>query len=95
MKTITHLTGVAAEAPAPNLHAGFSLHEEPVPGFTRQLRCGITGVILRSGESALLIPTQALWDLAAAIDPAFIPPPPPPAKASRVNGRATAPVPPS
>jgi hypothetical protein len=71
MKTINSLTGIAVEAPEPDLHVGFAMSNEPVPGFIRQMRMGITGLLLGSGQSQLFIPTAALWSLAEANDPAF------------------------
>ena len=73
MKTITNLTGIAIESPNPDLHCGFALSDEPVPGFIRQLRMGITGLLLTAGETQLLIPTAAIWSIAEANDPSFKP----------------------
>ncbi len=88
MKTIQNLTGVAVEAAAPsNLHIGFGIMDQPVPGFMRQLSMGITGMHLTAPGGEVFIPTEALWALAEAADPVFRPPPLPPAKAARPSGK--------
>lgn len=72
MKTISNLTGIATEQPAPEMmHCAFAVHDSPVPGFMRQFRAGVTGVHLKSLEGEVFIPMQAFWDLAAANDATF------------------------
>jgi hypothetical protein len=83
MRTINNLTGIALEAADPNLHVGFAMCSEPAPGFMRQMRMGITGMVLSCGQSQLFIPTEAFWALAEASDPSFKAPA---AKAARKAG---------
>ena len=86
MNTINNVTGIAVEAPEPDIHCGFAMCDVPVPGFMRQMRMGITGLLMTSGPAQIFVPTAALWALAEANDPAFMAPPALPAKAARTAG---------
>ena len=88
MKTINNITGIAVEAPTPDLHCGFALCDEPAPGFIRQLRMGITGMVISVGETQLFIPASAFWALAESSDAVFkAPTVVPGAKPSRRSGQ--------
>jgi hypothetical protein len=80
MKTINNLTGIAVDAPDPALHVGFALSDQQASGFMRQIRMGITGMLLSAGQSQIFVPTSAFWALAEASDPAFRAPPAAPAR---------------
>ncbi|MCX6922606.1 MAG: hypothetical protein NT154_05235 [Verrucomicrobia bacterium] len=54
-----------------------------IPDQFNVIAPAITGLLISTGPSKIFIPTAALWSVAEANDPAFIPPPPSPAKASR------------
>jgi hypothetical protein len=83
MRTIANLTGIAVEGPSPDVHCGFAMCDEPVPGFIRQMKVGITGMLLTCGASQVFVPASAFWELAEANDAGFKAPPEAVAKAAR------------
>ena len=83
MNVIRKLVGVAAEETPTDLRMGIAMHDEPVPGFIRQVKVGLSGVMLIAGEAQVLLPMTELFALAAANDPRFIPPAAPAAPGKR------------
>ena len=87
MTVVRDLKGKAVQETPCVSGGAFALHDEPVPGFIRQARMGADGVMLMSAGTTILVPTNELWRLAEAIDPAFKAPPAPVAKAARRAGK--------
>jgi hypothetical protein len=75
MKVLQNLSAAAtAEADGSAIRMGMAVHDEPVAGFIRQAKFGLSGLMLIAGESQLLVPMAELWKLAEANDPKFVPP---------------------
>jgi hypothetical protein len=80
MTVLRALTGrLTQETPAVSGGA-FAVHNEPVPGFIRQMRMGWTGVLMVSQGTELFVPIEELWKLAEGAEPNFRPPPAKPAQ---------------
>jgi hypothetical protein len=86
MTVIRGLNGRSTqEIPAVNGGA-FAVHNEPVPGFIRQMRMGCTGVWMISQGTEVFVPIEELWNLAESSEPSFRPPSTKPAR--RQMGKA-------
>lgn len=85
MKVLRDLTGKVVEASPAVSGGAFALHNEPVPGFIRQMRMGGTGILLVSQGTELFVPIEELWALAEKVAPCFRPPAAKPAR--RPTGR--------
>jgi hypothetical protein len=74
MTVLRNLTGRSTcETPAVSGGA-FAVHDEPVPGFIRQMRMGCTGLLMMSRGTHVFVPIEELWKLAESAEPNFRPP---------------------
>lgn len=74
MKALTHLTAEVADVSVPERPITSQLHIEPVPGFFIRGQLGADGLVLRSGDAAVLFPLADLLAAAQRAEPALVPP---------------------
>ena len=74
MNVLRQLSGVAGEESVGELRCVMAMHDEPKPGFIRQLSLGDGGMMLVCGEARLLIPLGELFRVAEGCDVRFVPP---------------------
>ncbi len=85
MNTLRKLKATAAQEDVQDFRFGMALHDEPIPGFIRQMRVGPSGVLLIAGEAQVLIPLAEVFALAASNDARFVPPASPAPKVGGPN----------
>lgn len=77
MKILTQLTANASERDLPETRGSITaVHDEPVPGFFRQLRLTGTALVISRRDRAIAIPLPELFALAELHEPALTPPAP-------------------